>query len=110
VFGLKEKTLKYQIKNYVAAINGSIYVVIAINGIILSHCIGLFWGIFTMGGVTCNDLFAYIMGKSFGRTQLISLSPNKTLEGFLGGAFWTVIFALLCLSQIFSFPMLLCEA
>lgn len=32
------------------------------------------------------DVFAYIIGSNFGKTSVIPLiSPNKTLEGFLGG-------------------------
>lgn len=31
----------------------------------------------------------------FGRHQLIQLSPKKTVEGFVGGYFATVIFAFL---------------
>jgi phosphatidate cytidylyltransferase len=45
--------------------------------------------------VVTNDIFAYIFGKLFGKTQLISLSPNKTLEGFIGGFFSTIIFAII---------------
>ena len=32
-----------------------------------------------------NGDFYYLIGKSFGKNQLIKLSPNKTIEGFLGG-------------------------
>ncbi|KAJ7708349.1 cytidylyltransferase family-domain-containing protein [Mycena rosella] len=42
--------------------------------------------------VISNDVFAYIWGITFGRTPLIQLSPKKTVEGFVG-AFWsTMIF------------------
>jgi phosphatidate cytidylyltransferase len=96
-------------KNYVASINGSLYMVVTLNGIIFSHLMGVFWGVFTMFSMTCNDTWAYFMGKAFGRTRLISLSPNKTLEGFLGGAFWTVVFLIICLTQILDYPMLICK-
>ena len=36
---------------------------------------------------------AYVFGKTMGRTKLIKLSPNKTVEGFIGGGISTVIFA-----------------
>ncbi len=42
--------------------------------------------------IAINDGFAYFSGMTFGRTPLIKLSPNKTLEGFLGGAFFTLFF------------------
>ena len=48
--------------------------------------IGLFILIWT------NDTFAYIVGKSVGRTKLFEkISPKKTIEGFLGG----IVFAIL---------------
>ena len=43
----------------------------------------------------CNDCFAYIFGKKFGKTPLIGLSPNKTWEGFLGAMIATFIDAIL---------------
>lgn len=40
-----------------------------------------------------NDIAAYVWGMLFGRTQLIKLSPKKTVEGFVGAAFTTIVFA-----------------
>lgn len=45
--------------------------------------------------VSANDIFAYLVGSTIGRTPLIKLSPNKTLEGYFGGAIMTVIAAFL---------------
>jgi len=48
--------------------------------------IGLFILVWT------NDTFAYIVGKSIGRTKLFEkISPKKTVEGFVGG----IVFAIL---------------
>ena len=47
--------------------------------------------------IICNDIMAYMFGFFFGRTPLIKLSPKKTWEGFIGGAFATVVFGL-CVS------------
>jgi len=38
-----------------------------------------------------NDASAYFIGRTFGRTKLISLSPKKTLEGFMGALLSNVI-------------------
>ncbi len=40
--------------------------------------------------VWTNDSFAYLVGKNFGKQKLFpSISPKKTVEGFLGGLFFT---------------------
>lgn len=43
-----------------------------------------------------NDTFAYLVGKTFGKHKLLErISPKKTIEGFLGGAAFTVAVSLL---------------
>ena len=39
----------------------------------------------------CSDTFAYLTGKYLGSTKLSSISQNKTVEGLIGGIFFTVI-------------------
>lgn len=47
-------------------------------------------GIFIL--IWTNDTFAYIVGKNFGKTKLYEkISPNKTVEGFLGGMIFSGI-------------------
>lgn len=36
-----------------------------------------------------------VPGKLFGKTPLIKLSPKKTVEGFVGAFFCTLLFALI---------------
>ena len=47
-------------------------------------------GIFML--IWTNDSFAYIVGKNFGKQKLFSsISPKKTVEGFLGGVFFAAL-------------------
>ncbi|KFF08754.1 phosphatidate cytidylyltransferase [Chryseobacterium luteum] len=49
-----------------------------------------------------NDVFQYLMGKFFGKHKITpQISPNKTVEGFIGGIFLTVL-----LSNILGFFLL----
>lgn len=42
--------------------------------------------------VWINDTFAFLVGKNFGKQKLFpSVSPKKTVEGFLGGLFFACI-------------------
>jgi len=56
---------------------------------------GFYWLVLTNGSVMVNDIMAFVFGKLFGRTKLIQLSPNKTVEGFIGGGISTVVFAII---------------
>ena len=62
-----------------------------------------------MLAVAVNDSFAYVMGRTFGKTSLITLSPNKTVEGLLGRAVWTVVFTLIMMNTLGKYPWLFCE-
>ncbi len=56
---------------------------------------GMFWFFMPAALVITNDIWAYICGITFGRTQLIKLSPKKTVEGFVGAWVMTVIFGVI---------------
>ncbi|SHE55653.1 phosphatidate cytidylyltransferase [Chryseobacterium sp. OV279] len=58
--------------------------------------------IFVVVVTELNDVFQYLMGKFFGKHKITpTISPNKTLEGFIGGVFLTVI-----LSNLLGFFLL----
>ncbi|MCI2230099.1 phosphatidate cytidylyltransferase [Polaribacter sp. MSW13] len=43
-----------------------------------------------------NDSFAFLVGKNFGKRKLfVSVSPKKTIEGFLGGVVFALISAVI---------------
>ncbi|PGH15514.1 hypothetical protein AJ80_05531 [Polytolypa hystricis UAMH7299] len=52
---------------------------------------GLIWFFLPVALVITNDIFAYVCGITFGRTQLIKLSPKKTVEGFVGAWVCTIV-------------------
>jgi CDP-diglyceride synthetase len=61
--------------------------------IIMNMYEGMVWMLMPAMLVIINDIFAYVFGRLFGKTQLIELSPKKTLEGFLGGFLSTFVMA-----------------
>ena len=58
--------------------------------------------------VICNDVFAYVWGVTVGRTPLIKLSPKKTVEGFVGAFFSTVIFGIIWGTYFMQFDYMIC--
>jgi CDP-diglyceride synthetase len=69
---------------------------------------GLIWFWVPTSVVICNDVFAYIWGITFGHTPLIKLSPKKTVEGFVG-AFWsTIVFGVLWGTYFMRFKYMIC--
>lgn len=69
---------------------------------------GLIWFWVPASLVICNDVFAYIWGITIGRTPLIALSPKKTVEGFVGAFFSTVVFSLVWGTYFMRFDYMIC--
>lgn len=68
------------------------------------HGVTLIGGIILI--VVANDVGAYLVGSRFGRHPLAeSISPGKTIEGFVGGAVLSVAVALGAVSQVFPMTM-----
>ncbi|VEU22929.1 DEKNAAC104051 [Brettanomyces naardenensis] len=94
VASLKKGYLKFQFAQL--CITHMIMLLVILQG----HCIvnnilhGMIWFVLPVGLVITNDIFAYICGITFGRTQLISISPKKTVEGFVGAWICTTLMSL----------------
>ena len=62
---------------------------------------GLIVTVITVSCIIASDVGAYAFGKTFGKTQMIKISPNKTVEGALGGLLCTTLTAFM-LRQLFG--------
>lgn len=68
------------------------YIIMTVNNINNGEI--FVWLIFIIAFAT--DIFAYFVGKKFGKNKLIpNVSPNKTIEGSLGGIAASVIFSVI---------------
>ena len=46
--------------------------------------------------ISISDIFAYLIGKNFGKFKIFpKISPNKTIEGYIGGAFCSLFIFLM---------------
>jgi phosphatidate cytidylyltransferase len=74
---------------------------------------GLFWFIFPLMLVACNDTFAYFSGFALGRKVIkrpfLAISPNKTWEGFVGGGLATLCCGFLLPLALRTSPWLTCS-
>ena len=69
---------------------------------------GMIWFFLPASLVITNDIFAYICGITFGRTQLIKISPKKTVEGFVGAWVFTVIFGIGMTNVLMRYSYFIC--
>jgi phosphatidate cytidylyltransferase len=69
---------------------------------------GMIWFFLPAALVITNDIFAYVCGITFGRTQLIQLSPKKTVEGFVGAWICTVGFGYFMTSFLMRYKYFIC--
>ena len=95
VMTLKQGYLKYQFRLFGWIVVATLLV--SMQGWLMVHNLyeGLIWFIIPAFLIVSNDIFAYIVGYFFGKHQLIALSPKKTWEGYLGGAFSCLLFSLI---------------
>ncbi|KAK9171297.1 Phosphatidate cytidylyltransferase [Cryptosporidium meleagridis] len=109
ILSLRNYTLRYQFSQFGIMILSLLLVVTQSVFMIANTYRGLIWFILPSCLVICNDIFAYIVGKIFGKTRLFRLSPKKTVEGFIGASIITIFAAIilgnvLSKSQIFICP------
>ena len=63
---------------------------------------GRWWFTFPILTTAWNDSTAYFCGVAFGKHKLIGLSPNKTLEGFIGALICNALTTLYVADMVLS--------
>lgn len=69
---------------------------------------GRWWTYFGMLSIGLNDTMAYFAGKAFGKHHLIGLSPNKTMQGYIGGAVANFFVTIFVCNKVMNQPFWLC--
>lgn len=82
---------KYSINDAFYLIGGVIFLGISLSLLILIRNQSLALSLYLILVATITDTYAFIVGKLIGRTKLLEvISPNKTLEGMVGGTVFGV--------------------
>jgi len=86
------RNLRFQLRKAVGVAAVIFYIVLVCSVNSYSYIKGgRWWLYFGVLSVALNDSSAYFAGRLFGKHHLIGLSPNKTIEGFIGGSIGNVI-------------------
>jgi len=79
-------------RSWPTILGGQAHWTVGLVAILISFC-----------GIIASDTFAFLGGKAFGRTPLISISPKKTWEGAFAGLVGCISITIL-LSKSLSWP------
>ncbi|KAG6869124.1 hypothetical protein C0993_001689 [Termitomyces sp. T159_Od127] len=108
VMSLKKGYLKQQFGLFCWVHMSLLLIVVSSHFIVNNILEGMIWFWVPASLVICNDVFAYIWGITLGRTPLIKLSPKKTVEGFVGAVWSTLIFAVFWGTYFMQFDYMIC--
>ncbi|KFH40523.1 putative phosphatidate cytidylyltransferase-like protein [Hapsidospora chrysogenum ATCC 11550] len=108
VASLKTDHIKFQFTNF-AWTHMALYLIVFQAHFVMNNVFeGMIWFFLPAALVITNDIFAYVCGIAFGRTQLIKLSPKKTVEGFVGAWIMTLIWAMLLVNLMTRSKYFIC--
>ncbi|KAK7424798.1 phosphatidate cytidylyltransferase [Neonectria magnoliae] len=108
VASLQAGNYKFQFTNF-AWTHMALYLIVVQAHFIMNNVFeGMIWFFLPAALVITNDIFAYICGILFGRTQLIKLSPKKTVEGFVGAWIMTVLSAIVFVNVMMRSKYFIC--
>jgi len=108
VMSLKKGYLRRQFGLFGWVHMSLLLIVVSSHFIVNNILEGLIWLWVPASLVICNDVFAYIWGMSIGRTPLIKLSPKKTVEGFVGAFFSTMVFGIVWGTVFMQWDYMIC--
>lgn len=90
IINLKKGYYKFQFAS-LCITHMTLLIVVFQSHLIINNILnGVIWFVLPCALVITNDIFAYLCGITFGRTQLIAISPKKTVEGFIGAWICTI--------------------
>lgn len=110
VSNLKRRNLKHQFALFCWVHMSLMLIVMSSHFIVDNILEGIVWFWVPSSLVICNDIFAYVCGMLWGRTPLISLSPKKTVEGFVGALVITMVFSWFWAGFFQQFKYMICPA
>lgn len=110
ILSLKKGYYKFQFAQLCITHMTLLIVVVQSHLIIDNTFTGIFWLFLPAAMVITNDVFAYLCGITFGKTQLIELSPKKTVEGFVGAWLCTIISGIFFSYVLSKSDFLICPA
>lgn len=110
VWTLKKGFYQFQFASLCATHMTLLLVVFQSHFIIENIFNGIIWLMLPASLVIVNDIFAYLCGITFGRTQLIEISPKKTVEGFVGAWICTGVAAVVFTHFLSMSDFLICPA
>lgn len=112
VLTLRSGFYKYQITQMTWTIMILVVIIAQSNFIVKNLFEGIVWFLLPCAIIVCNDIFAYFSGFFFGKKFIqkpfLTISPNKTWEGFIGATFWTLLFAFFFADFISKYQWLIC--
>jgi phosphatidate cytidylyltransferase len=97
----------YKMSNIKSSLYLWFYLILYVLGVVSLAGIGNVSPIYVLilvGGIMLNDTFAYFTGRWIGKTNFSKTSPNKTVEGLIGGV--VVATVLMVLLVTFLLPVL----
>ncbi|PNS16920.1 hypothetical protein CAC42_4884 [Sphaceloma murrayae] len=108
VTSLEKGHYKFQFTQF-AWTHMALYLIVVQAHFIMNNIFeGMIWFFLPVSLVITNDIFAYICGITFGRTQLIKISPKKTVEGFVGAWLFTILFGIGLTNVLMRYKYFIC--